>query len=168
MRISRLPVAVIGAGPVGLAAAAHLVNKGETPLVIEAGPSVGASMLDWGHVQLFSPWQYNVDAVSAGLLEATGWVHPPAEAYPTGRELVEQYLLLLAGLPQIQPHIRLGARVMSVTRQGFDKMKTDGRDLAPFVLRVENAAGDEEEILAKAVIDASGTYRSPNPLGASG
>jgi hypothetical protein len=168
MNLSRLPVAVIGAGPVGLAAAAHLVSKGETPVVIEAGAMVGASMLDWGHVQLFSPWQYNVDAVAASMLEATGWQRPVAEAYPTGRELVEQYLLPLAALPQLQPHIRLGARVTAITRQGFDKMKTDGRDQAPFVLRIETASGYEEEILAKAVIDASGTYRSPNPLGASG
>jgi thioredoxin reductase len=168
MNLSTLPIAVIGAGPVGLAAAAHLVSKGETPIVIEAGPTVGASMLDWGHVQLFSPWQYNVDVVATGMLEAVGWKQPAADAYPTGRELVEQYLAPLAALPQLQPHIRLGARVTAITRQGFDKMKTDGRDQAPFVLRVATAAGDEEEILAKAVIDASGTYRYPNPLGASG
>jgi thioredoxin reductase len=168
MNQTRLPVAVIGAGPVGLAAAAHLVAKGETPIVIEAGASVGASMLSWGHVQLFSPWRYNVDAVAAGMLEAAGWASPPTDTYPTGRELVEQYLAPLAALPQLRPHIRLGARVTSVTRRGFDKMKTEGREAAPFVLRIATAVGDEEEILAKAVIDASGTYRSPNPLGASG
>src|SRR5688500_1681289 len=33
----RLPVAVIGAGPIGLAAAAHLIEKGETPVIFEAG-----------------------------------------------------------------------------------------------------------------------------------
>ena len=38
MSSSRLPIVVIGAGPVGLAAAAHLVERGETPLVLEAGP----------------------------------------------------------------------------------------------------------------------------------
>lgn len=168
MNLSKLPVVIIGAGPVGLAAAAHLVSKGETPIIIEAGTTVGASMLEWGHVQLFSPWQYDIDAVAANMLAATGWHHPAADAYPTGRELVEQYLLPLAALPQIQPHIRLGARVTAITRLGFDKMKTEGRDQAPFSLRVENAAGGEEDILAKAVIDASGTYRAPNPLGASG
>jgi cation diffusion facilitator CzcD-associated flavoprotein CzcO len=35
MNKTTLPVAVIGAGPVGLAAAAHLVSKGETPIIIE-------------------------------------------------------------------------------------------------------------------------------------
>src|SRR6185295_15992720 len=78
----RLPVAVIGAGPVGLAAAAHLVLKGETPLVFEAGPAVGASVRRWGHVRIFSPWKYNVDPASASLLEAAGWTRPPDAECP--------------------------------------------------------------------------------------
>jgi cation diffusion facilitator CzcD-associated flavoprotein CzcO len=168
MSLSTLPVAVIGAGPIGLAAAAHLVSRDETPMVLEAGATAGSSVLSWGHVQMFSPWPYNVDAIAAGMLEAAGWTPPPADIYPTGRELVEQYLMPLAGLPQIRPHLRLGTRVVSVARQGFDKLKTDGRENAPFVLRVLTADGDEAELLAKAVIDASGTYPSPNPLGASG
>jgi hypothetical protein len=71
-------------------------------------------------------------------------------------------------LTQLKPHIRLQTRVFSVTRWGFDKMKTDGRDTTPFTLRVRSSSGVEEDILAKAVIDASGTYGSPNPLGAGG
>jgi cation diffusion facilitator CzcD-associated flavoprotein CzcO len=35
MKTNQLPVAIIGAGPVGLAAAAHLLSRGETPLVRE-------------------------------------------------------------------------------------------------------------------------------------
>ncbi|MDN6490819.1 MAG: FAD-dependent oxidoreductase, partial [Yaniella sp.] len=50
-----LPVIILGAGPVGLAAAAHLIERGITPLVLEAGPSVGASIAQWGHTKLFSP-----------------------------------------------------------------------------------------------------------------
>src|SRR4051794_2380100 len=49
-----LPVAIIGAGPVGVAAA-HVLARGETPLVLEAGAAVGASIRKWGHVRLFSP-----------------------------------------------------------------------------------------------------------------
>ena len=101
MSSERLPVVVIGAGPVGLAAAAHLIARGETPLVLEAGDGVGASIRKWGHVRIFSPWRYDVDAASAALLEAAGWVRPDGDSHPTGRELVEQYLEPLAALPAL-------------------------------------------------------------------
>ena len=163
----KLPVAVIGAGPAGLAAAAHLLAKGETPVVFEAGESVGASILKWGHVQIFSPWRYNVDGASASLLEAAGWVRPPDEVYPTGKGFVEQYLQPLAALPAIRPHLRLRTRVIAVSRKGLDRTKTNRRGDAPFVVRVDTA-GRQTDLLARAVIDASGTYESPNPLGGNG
>jgi thioredoxin reductase len=163
-----LPVAVIGAGPVGLAAAAHLLDRGETPLVLEAGPTVGASIREWGHVQLFSPWRYVVDPVSVAMLEATGWTAPPGDSLPTGHDLVDQYLLPLAQLPQLAAHIQLQSQVIAVTRQGVDKLKTEGREQAPFVLRVQRSDGTVAHIRAKAIIDASGTWTTPNPLGAGG
>jgi thioredoxin reductase len=163
----RLPVAVIGAGPVGLAAAAHLVSKGETPLIFEAGPTVGASIRKWGHVRVFSPWKHNVDSVSAGLLEGAGWTRPPDTEHPTGHELVDRYLRPLGEHQAIRPHVRLATRVRSVSRHGMDRTKTAGRDDRPFELRVESG-GVESDVLARAVIDASGTYETPNPLGANG
>jgi thioredoxin reductase len=168
MSQTSLPVAVIGAGPVGLAAAAHLVARGETPIVLEAGASVGASILKWAHVKVFSPWRYNTDAAAVALLQGAGWTPPPPEALPTGREIVEQYLGPLARLPEIAPHLRLDSRVVSVARRGYDKMKSPGREEAPFVVRVRSGDGTEDEIVARAVIDASGTYTSPNPLGGDG
>lgn len=162
-----LPVAVIGAGPVGLAAAAHLVARGQAPLVLEAGPSAGASVLKWGHVRIFSPWQYNLDRAAVTLLEGAGWTRPPASQHPTGRELVDRYLAPLAALPAIRPHLRLRTRVLAVSRRGFDRTKTAAREEAPFVLRVETD-GIESDVLARAVIDASGTYESPNPIGGNG
>jgi SAM-dependent methyltransferase/thioredoxin reductase len=160
-------IAVIGAGPIGLAAAAHLVARGATPVVFEAGESVGAQVLAWRHVQVFSPWRYNVDPVAVAMLREAGWKEPAPDVLPTGGEIVADYLRPLAALPQIAPHLRLGARVLAVARAGFDKMKTAGREAAPFALRVKTAAG-EETVLVDAVIDASGTYGVPNPLGASG
>jgi thioredoxin reductase len=160
-------VAVIGAGPIGLAAAAHLVAKGQTPLVLEAGSSVGAHVRLWGHVQVFSPWRYNVDPVAVAMLTAAGWKEPDPDALPTGAEIVTEYLEPLAELPQIAPHLRLGTRVIAVARAGYDKMKTPGRDEAPFEVRVHTADG-EHTLLVRAVIDASGTYTTPNPLGANG
>jgi hypothetical protein len=162
-----LPVAVIGAGPVGLAAAAHLLAQGEEPLLLEAGSTVGAAVASWAHVQLFSPWRYNIDPAARELLEASGWTAPDGDAYPTGRELIDRYLAPLARLPEISSRLRLKADVRAVARRGLDKMKTAGREQAPFELTVYRESRDER-ILAKAVIDASGTLRTPNPLGSSG
>ncbi|CAN5583173.1 FAD-dependent oxidoreductase [soil metagenome] len=163
-----LPVAVIGAGPVGLAAATHLVGAGEQPVVLEAGATVGASVLEWGHVKVFSPWKYNIDKVARRMLEASGWSTPDPDVYPTGREIVEGYLQPLADLPAIRDSIRFNSRVVAVTRSGKDKMKTPGRDAAPFMIQIECPDGSEDVLLAKAVIDASGTYEMPNPIGTSG
>ncbi|MFN8593895.1 MAG: NAD(P)-binding domain-containing protein [Thermomicrobiales bacterium] len=166
---SPLPVAVIGAGPVGLAAAAHLLRQGEEPVIFEAGPRVGANVLAWGHVRLFSPWRYTIDDAARTLLtQSDTWTAPAPAAYPTGRELVAAYLAPLAALPAIRSRLRLASRVVQVTRDGIDKMKDAGREDAPFVLTIQRPDGSEEPFLAKAVIDASGTTATPNPLGASG
>ena len=167
MTNTQLPVAVIGAGPVGLAAAAHLSSRGIEPVVFEAGDSVGASVREWGHVRVFSPWSYNIDPVAADLLEGAGWSAPASDAYPTGDEIVERYLEPLAAVPGIAESLHLRSRVVSVTRQGIDKLKDDGRDDAPFQLVVEED-GEERRYLARAVIDASGTWTRPNPVGAGG
>jgi thioredoxin reductase len=167
MTHSQLPVAVIGAGPVGLAAAAHLAARGIEPVVFEAGESVGASVREWGHVRVFSPWSYNVDPVAAELLEPTGWSAPAPEGYPTGDEIVDRYLEPLAAVPGIAESLHLRSRVVSVTRQGIDKLKDDGREDAPYQLVVEQD-GEERRYLARAVIDASGTWTRPNPLGSGG
>jgi hypothetical protein len=162
-----LPVAVIGAGPVGLTAAAHLVSRGIEPVVFEAGDAVGASVRDWSHVRVFSPWAYDVDPVASDLLAAHGWEAPPPARYPTGGEIVERYLEPLAALPTIGEHLHLRTRVTAATRRGIDKLKDAGRDEAPFELHVERD-GIEERYLARAVIDASGTWTRPNPVGAGG
>src|SRR5687768_3577989 len=137
----RLPVAVIGAGPIGLVAAAHLVSKGETPLIFEAGPAVGASIRQWAHVRLFSPWKYLIDPVARLSLEAIGWRAPDSDRLPTGGELIADFLEPLAAHPGIAPHLRLGHRVVAVTRRGMDKVKTAGRDTTPFELLVRGPDG---------------------------
>lgn len=160
-------VAVIGAGPVGLAAAAHLLERGLEPVVLEAGPAPGHAVREWSHVKLFSPWEYVVDKAAARLLEPTGWNSPDPHAYPTGGELLERYLEPLATRTALAERIRTSARVTAIARAGFDKVKTAGRAEAPFELRYRNGAGDKT-LRADAVIDASGTWFTPNPAGASG
>ncbi|NAS21022.1 FAD-dependent oxidoreductase [Herbidospora sp. NEAU-GS84] len=157
-----LPVAVIGAGPVGLAAAAHLAERGVDFVVVESGPKVGSSVAKWGHVRVFSPWRYNIDSAARRLLEADGWTAPDDDWLPTGAEIVENYLAPLGKL--FGDRVQVDATVTAISRLGFDKVRTNGRELAPFVLRLKGG----REIQARAVIDASGTYTSPNVLGASG
>ena len=160
-----LPVVVIGAGPVGLATAAHLLANGLEPLVLEAGPAPGASVAAWGHVRLFTPWRHNIDAEAALLLARSGWRAPAPEAYPTGHELVENYLRPLAD--SLRGRVRTRSRIASVSRFATDKARSDAREDAPFELMVETRAG-LERVHARGVVDASGTYGLPNPVGASG
>ncbi|GIG90673.1 flavoprotein [Plantactinospora endophytica] len=155
---------MIGAGPVGLAAAAHLHERGLAFTVVEAGAGPGAAVAGWAHVRLFSPWRYNIDHAAARLLRATGWTEPDPEVLPTGGELVEKYLVPLAGLPDLSPHVRYDARVTALGRVGVDRVTTAGRQDQPFVVRLHTGT----EILASAVIDASGTWATPNVLGANG
>lgn len=164
----RLPVAVIGAGPVGLAAVAHLLARGEVPLILEAGPAVGHAVQQWGHVRMFTPWRFCVDRQAGALLAAHGWAHPDPDAVPTGAELLSRYLEPLAALPAIVRHLHLGARVVGVSRRGADKVRTVGRDALPFVLRVAGADRQVRSFEARAVVDASGTWSHPNPAGADG
>ncbi|CAM3842060.1 FAD dependent oxidoreductase domain-containing protein [Kibdelosporangium persicum] len=82
--MNEFPVVVVGAGPVGLAAAAHVLERGLKPLVLEAGPVAGSAVTRWNHVRLFSPWSELVDPAAARLLEPTGWQRPDGDKYPTG------------------------------------------------------------------------------------
>ena len=167
MNNGNLPVAIIGAGPIGLAAAAHL-TKQEIPFILfEAGNSVGNNFLSWSHVRVFSPWKYNIDKAAEELLEASGWNTPDKEALPTGKQLVEDYFRPLASLPTIAPHIHLNTKVVSIGRKGIDKMKTWGREEKPFSIKVEENGGIKY-YEAKAVIDSSGTWNQPNPIGSGG
>src|SRR3974390_563084 len=134
-------VAIIGAGPVGLAAAAHGLERGLRPVVLEAGGSAGHSVGQWGHVQLFSPWQYNIDRAAARLLAPTGWNSPDPDHYPTGAELVERYLEPLATRTVLASQIQTNSRVTDISRAGFDKLKTRGREAAPFEIRYQNGRG---------------------------
>ncbi|NRG43124.1 FAD-dependent oxidoreductase [Rathayibacter sp. VKM Ac-2835] len=166
-RLTGLPVAVIGAGPVGLAAAAQLLERGLDVLVYEAGDSAGAAVQQWGHTRLFSPWEYLVDAAAGRLLDAAGWEAPAAKKLPTGHEFVRDYLAPLAATPQLAPVLRYRSRVTAVTREGMDRTRSVGRAGTPFLLRLDTPEG-AVDVTARAVIDTSGTYSTPNALASAG
>lgn len=160
-------IAIVGAGPVGLAAAAHALERGLEPVVLEAGEAPGHAVRQWGHVRMFSPWEYNIDKAAARLLANAGWNTPDPQSYPTGGELLARYLEPLATRTALRDHIRTASRVIAISRLGFDKVKSKGREAAPFEIRYRNGKGPER-LVADAVIDASGTWFSPNPAGDNG
>lgn len=164
-----LPFVIVGAGPIGLATAAHAHARGLPTVVLEAGPRVAASVRGWGHVRLFSAWRELVDPAAETLLLEHGWVRPDADRYPLGAEWADHYLTPLAdalgatGLVEV----RTGHRVVSVAKRGRDRLVDAGREDAPFTVHVEHD-GVRSHLLAAAVVDASGTWTGPNPLGADG
>ncbi|MGW4689875.1 NAD(P)-binding domain-containing protein [Streptomyces sp. NPDC004244] len=161
-----LPVVVIGAGPAGLAAAAHLVDRGIEPLVLEAGTTAGTAVREWAHVRLFSRWGEVVDPAAEKLLAPTGWVKPAEDTYPSGGDWATRYLQPLADA--LGDRVRYDARVTGVSRTGRDRIVDADRDAKPFVVHYESTDGREHRVQARAVIDASGTWSTPNPAGGSG
>jgi NADPH-dependent 2,4-dienoyl-CoA reductase/sulfur reductase-like enzyme len=162
-RLSTLPVAIIGAGPIGLAAAANLVERGIDFVVFEAGAEAAASVRAWGHTRLFSPWKHLVDPASRRLLERSGWELPDPERAPSGAELVEKYVAPLSEVDEIATRVRLGVEVIGVTREGMDRTRTRARAATPFAVRIRTADGEVEDIPARAVIDAPAPTSRPTP-----
>jgi thioredoxin reductase len=167
MENMELPVAIIGAGPVGLAAAAHLAKRKQPFLLFEAGSTVGANVLDWGHINVFSPWRYNIDKAAEELLLETGWESPDKDSLHSGKEFYDLYFMPLANHPAIRPFVYTRAKVTAVGRKNMDRMKTRNREKQPFVLQV--SFGKTSRVFeARAVIDASGTWQNGNPIGGGG
>lgn len=159
------PVVIIGAGPQGLAAAAHLLERGLNPLVLESGDGPASAVAEWGHVRLFSPWSELIDPASRRLLESADWSAPETD-HPTGAQWIKDYLAPLAEALSVR--IRYGSRVVGVSRKGRDLSIDAGRADQPFVVHVRRADGGEERLEAQAVVDASGTWQAPSPAGAEG
>src|SRR5687768_1580520 len=123
------PLVVIGAGPIGLAAAANAADRGIDFVVLEAGPGAGAAVGEWAHVRLFSAWSELIDPVARRLLDATGtWTAPDEKTYPTDGEWRTRYLQPLADLLETTEggSVRYGSRVAGVSRAGRDLMVDSG------------------------------------------
>jgi hypothetical protein len=104
-------------------------------------------------------------------LEALAREVPADDSCPTGNELREQVLLPLAGSEILQPHLRLGTRVVAIGRSGLLKNEAIGspeRGRRSFRLLLHDGAGGETVASADAVLDCSGSYSQPNWLGDGG
>lgn len=161
-------IIIIGAGPVGLAAAAQAISRGLQPIVLEKGQTAGAAMSQWGHVEVFTPWKYVFDKQVKGLLDASGWNQPNPDAMPTGQQIVDEYLIPAANTPELLNAIHYGSEVIAFTKKGLSKSASEGRDKADYKVHVKRPDGQHRIYEASAVIDASGTWSAPNPIGLDG
>jgi Pyridine nucleotide-disulphide oxidoreductase len=168
MRSRRL--AIIGAGPTGLEAALAASAAGWDFTVYEASNGPAGNIADWEHVRLFTPWSMNASPRARDRLVAVGAEVPDGDDCPTGRELIDRLLAPLAALPEIQPHILYGSRVVEISRDGLlknDEIGTARRAERPFRILIESEAGERIEY-ADVVLDCSGSYGHPHPLGIGG
>jgi thioredoxin reductase len=161
---------VLGAGPIGIETALNAAVAGFEVTVLEAG-APGASVAQWGHIKMFSPWSMNASPLGVELLKKSGRApFDDPDAFPTGRELVAQYLLPLTRTPLLAKRVVTGCRVLGVGRDGLLKGDLIGRPeraLRPFRIL---ARRDRREVIyeAEVVVDATGTFGQPCHLGNGG
>ena len=162
-----LPIVIIGAGPIGLAMAAHLVGCDQRFVILEAGPGIGHADSANGAMFACSPNGTAISTRRRRYFSARRMAaRPVGTEIPTGGELLCDYLEPLSELPAIRPQLKLGHRVVAITRKGFDKVKTERRGDSPFLLQARRQRRTTDR--SRAVIDASGTWFTTNPLHSSG
>ena len=138
------------------------------PVVLEAGPDVAHAVRQWGHVRMFSPWEYNVDRAAERLLDAVRLEHaaarPVSDRRRTGGAVSRAagHAHVAEGPhPHREPRHRRRPRRL---RQGEDARAARRRPSRS----ATRTARAPRQLLADAVIDATGTWFSPNPAGAGG
>lgn len=152
-------VAIIGGGPIGLAAAVGCLARGHEPSVFETD-TPGASLRRWGPTRFFTPLAMNV---APSVLELAG-AHD-GTALLTGPETAD-LLAKAAGSPLLAPYIHSHTRVTSVTRARLSR-----GDMAGHPVRAElpfSLVLGERSVEVDAVLDASGTSGNPIPLPIAG
>jgi len=165
-------IAILGAGPIGLEAALYASQLGYKVEIFEQG-EVGANMLDWGHVRLFTPFKMNHSSLGVISLkrESSNWQEPDPEGYLTSREFVDSYLVPMSKLSALKNKINTGIKIISMGRENILKgelISDPARTSYPFRILTENSAGHEHVHTADIVIDSTGVYNNPNWLGEGG
>jgi thioredoxin reductase len=156
-------VIVIGAGPMGIAAAIGAIDRGHDVTVLERG-EVGASLRTWGPTRFFSPLHMNL---SARMRELLGSDMPDGDALLTGSDYADRVLLPLVSRAPLRNRVHLGRNVIAVGRRGLTRADYAGHPLRaerPFRVLCE----DDETFDAEVVLDASGGLTVPRPIGAGG
>lgn len=156
-------VVVIGAGPMGIAAAIGAADRGHDVTVLERG-EVGASLRTWGPARFFSPLHMNASPRMRALL---GDAWPGDDALLTGPEYIARVLEPLVARDPLQGRVHTNVEVIAVARRGLTR-----GDYAGHPLRAERPfrvlCANDESFDAEAVLDASGGLTVPRPIGVGG
>ena len=139
-------IAIVGAGPIGLEAALYASKLGYEVEIFEQG-EVGANMLDWGHVRLFTPFRMNHSSLGVISIkrESANWQEPDPEGYLTSGEFVESYLVPMSQLAELKKKINTGMKIISVGREHILKgelISDPARTSYPFRILTENSAAN--------------------------
>ncbi|HSP34152.1 MAG TPA: NAD(P)-binding domain-containing protein [Thermoanaerobaculia bacterium] len=156
-------VAVIGAGPIGIAAAVGAHDRGFEVTLFEKG-SVGEALRSWSTTRFFTPLSMNISSSMRSLL---GDDAPPDDALLTGAEMIERVLEPIASREPLRGRIRTQTRVTAIGRRGLLRSDYAGHPMRrerPFRI----VLNDDEAVEADVVLDATGGYATPNPIGAGG
>lgn len=140
-----IDVAVVGAGPVGLAAAIEARRRGLSCTVLEKGCVVNA---------IFEYPTYMVFFTTAELLEIGGHPLVAARERPDRKEALDYY--------------RLVAQRESLDLRQYTEVTRVHPAPAGFTLELETKAGDAGILEARTVVVATGYYDNPNQLGIPG
>ena len=127
---STAPVAVIGAGPIGLAAAAHLVQRGCRWCCSRPATASPRTSDSYRHVRLFSPWRYNIDRAARAPARRRRLEAPDDDLLPTAGEMVDQLPRAARAHAAHRTAFRFRTACVAISRDGFDKVKTAGREEA--------------------------------------
>ncbi len=163
-------ILVLGGGPIGLETALYATHLGFDVNLVEAG-GIGANVLSWGHVCMFSPWAMNCSPLGQRLLTLSGYgPFKDGSVCPTGRQYVDCYLTPLARSIPLAGRLHVGTRVIGIGRAGLfkgERIGDPGRGRRRF--RVLTAGRKGETVFeADTVIDATGTYGQHRYLGDGG
>jgi thioredoxin reductase len=154
-------VVVIGAGPMGLAAAVGARERGFEVTVLEAG-EIGSALDRWGPVRCFTPLAMNLPAAMASAVDVAG------DALLTGPEM--RRLVLEPLVERLGIDVRTHHRVTAIGRRGLTRGDFAGHPMRaerPFVIQADAPDG-ERSFEAEIVFDATGGYAIPNASGSGG
>ena len=170
-------MAVIGAGPVGLAAALGALSRGFEVTVFEKG-QVGQALRMWGSTRFFTPVRMNISASMRRILGDM----PGDDELLTASEFIDRVLRPVATSEPLRARIRTETPVLAIGRRGLTRTDYVGHPLRserPFrlIVKPSNAGrgstddgerAPEEVFECDIVLDATGGYVVPNAIGTGG